>query len=270
MNEELNIETTRNDENEVTVVMDAITDRSQVINRLQEIVSDISLANKTELEHLKQGFYKLLHTEQEAKKADYVANGGNIEEYVSEKDELEEQYKQLMKIIKEKRAAQQEALEIIRKENLKKKYELLDRFNALIEKASTENVPFNEVKAIQKEWKEIKEIPADKVNELWKSYQQCSEKFYDIQKLNNEFREYDFKKNLETKLAICEEAEKLTEAKDIVAAFRKLQKLHIEFRETGPIAKELREEIWTRFKSASTTINRRLVQSIKLKSLIEK
>ena len=120
MNEELNIETTRNDENEVTVVMDAITDRSQVINRLQEIVSDISLANKTELEHLKQGFYKLLHTEQEAKKADYVANGGNIEEYVSEKDELEEQYKQLMKIIKEKRAAQQEALEIIRKENLKK------------------------------------------------------------------------------------------------------------------------------------------------------
>jgi hypothetical protein len=257
MNEELNIETTRNDENEVTVVMDAITDRSQVINRLQEIVSDISLANKTELEHLKQGFYKLLHTEQEAKKADHVANGGNIEEYVSEKDELEEQYKQLMKIIKEKRAAQQEALEIIRKENLKKKYELLDRFNALIEKASTENVPFNEVKAIQKEWKEIKEIPADKVNELWKSYQQCSEKFYDIQKLNNEFREYDFKKNLETKLAICEEAEKLTEAKDIVAAFRKLQKLHIEFRETGPIAKELREEIWTRFKSASTTINRR-------------
>lgn len=257
MNEELNIETTRNDENEVKVVMDAITDRSQVINRLQEIVSDISLANKTELEHLKQGFYKLLHTEQEAKKADYVANGGNIEEYVPEKDALEEQYKQLMKIIKEKRAAQQEALEVIRKENLKKKYELLDRFNALIEKASTENVPFNEVKAIQKEWKEIKEVPADKVNELWKSYQQCSEKFYDIQKLNNEFREYDFKKNLETKLAICEEAEKLTEAKDIVAAFRKLQKLHIDFRETGPIAKELREEIWTRFKSASTTINRR-------------
>lgn len=257
MNEELNIETTRNDENEVKVVMETITDRSQVINRLQEIVNDISLASKVELEHLKQGFYKLLHTEQEAKKAEFVANGGNLEEYSPEVDELEDQYKKLTKIIKEKRAAQQEALEIIRKENLKKKYELLDRFNALIEKASTEGVPFNEVKTIQKEWKEIKEVPADKVNELWKSYQQCSERFYDIQKLNNEFREYDFKKNLETKLAICEEAEKLTEAKDIIAAFRKLQKLHIDFRETGPIAKELREEIWTRFKSASTIINRR-------------
>lgn len=257
MNEELNIETTRNDKNEVTVDTNAITDRNQVINRLQEIVNDISLSGKAELEHLKQGFYKLLHIEQEAKKAEFIANGGNIEEYTPEVDDLEEQYKKLIKIIKEKRAAQQEALEIIKQENLKKKYELLNRFNALIEKASTEGVPFNEVKAIQKEWKEIKEIPADKVNELWKSYQQCSEKFYDIQKLNNEFREYDFKKNLEIKLAICEEAEKLTEAKDIIGAFRKLQKLHIEFRETGPIAKELREEIWTRFKTASTTINRR-------------
>lgn len=257
MNEELNIETTTNDENKATVVMETITDRNKVITRLQEIVNDINLTSKAELEHLKQGFYKLLHAEQEANKASFIENGGNIDEYVPVIDELEEQYKKLVKIIKEKRAAQQEAMEIIKRENLKKKYELLDKFNALIEKATTENVPFNEVKAIQKEWKEIKEVPEEKVNELWKSYQQCSERFYDIQKLNNEFREYDFKKNLETKLAICEEAEKLTEAKDIIAAFRKLQKLHIEFRETGPIAKELREEIWTRFKTASTTINRK-------------
>lgn len=257
MNEDLNIEATANEENKTTVVMETITDRNQVIARLQEIVNDITLAGKAELEHLKQGFYKLLHSEQEAKKAKFLADGGKAEDYTPETDELEVLYKKLVKIIKEKRAAQQEAMEIIKRENLKKKYELLDKFNALIEKAATEGVPFNEVKSIQKEWKEIKEIPEEKVNELWKSYQQCSERFYDIQKLNNEFREYDFKKNLEIKLAICEEAEKLAEAKDIVAAFRKLQKLHIEFRETGPIAKELREEIWTRFKTASTTINRR-------------
>jgi len=231
--------------------------REGIIERLQEMVGDISLAKRPELESLKQSFYKLQRAAQDEQIAAFVAGGGTAEEFKPEPDPLEEQYRKLMNIIKEKKAAAQEALEIVQKENYKKKLELLDRFKALIDKANTEGASYNEFKALVQEWKEIKEVPADKANELWKAYQQYAEQFYDIQKLNNEFREYDFKKNMEAKIAICEEAEKLADDPDIVAAFRKLQKLHQEYRETGPVSKESREEIWNRFKAASTVINKR-------------
>ena len=234
-----------------------VTSREEIIARLQEMVSDISLAKRPETESLKQTFYKLQRAAQEEQIAAFVADGGTAEEFKPEVDPLEEQFRKLMNIIKEKKAAAQEALEIVQKENYKKKLELLDRFKALIEKANTEGASYNEFKALLQEWKEIKEVPADKANELWKAYQQYAEQFYDIQKLNNEFREYDFKKNMEAKIAICEEAEKLADEPDIVAAFRKLQKLHQDYRETGPVSKESREEIWNRFKTASTVINKR-------------
>lgn len=231
--------------------------RESIITRLQEIVGDINIAKRPELESLKQAFYKLQRAAQEEQIAAFVAGGGTAQEFKPEPDPLEEQYRKLMNIIKEKKAAAQEALEIVQKENYKKKLELLDRFKALIEKANTEGASYNEFKTLLQEWKDIKEVPADKANELWKAYQQYAEQFYDIQKLNNEFREYDFKKNMEAKIAICEEAEKLADDPDIVAAFRKLQKLHQDYRETGPVSKESREEIWTRFKTASTVINKR-------------
>ena len=231
--------------------------REEVIARLQEMVGDISLAKRPELESLKQVFYKLQRAAEEERIAAFVAGGGTAEEFKPEPDPVEDQFRKLMNIIKEKKAAAQEALEVVRKENYKKKLEILDRFKALIEKANTEGASYNEFKAILQEWKEIKEVPADKANELWKAYQQYAEQFYDIQKLNNEFREYDFKKNMEAKIAICEEAEKLADEADIVAAFRKLQKLHQDYRETGPVSKESREEIWNRFKTASTVINKR-------------
>ena len=231
--------------------------RESIIAHLQEIVGDINIAKRQELESLKQSFYKLQRAAQEEQVAAFVAGGGTVEEFKPEQDPLEEQFRKLMNIIKEKKAAALEALEIVRKENYKKKLALLDRFKALIEKANTEGASYNEFKAILQEWKEIKEVPADKANELWKAYQQYAEQFYDIQKLNNEFREYDFKKNMEAKIAICEEAEKLADEPDIVAAFRKLQKLHQDYRETGPVSKESREEIWERFKAASTVINKR-------------
>ena len=234
-----------------------VSTREEIIARLQEMVSDISLAKRPELESLKQAFYKLQRAAQEEQIAAFVAGGGTAEEFKPEEDPVEEQFRKLMNIIKEKKAAAMEALEIVRKENYKKKLALLDRFKALIEKANTEGASYNEFKTILQEWKEIKEVPADKANELWKAYQQYAEQFYDIQKLNNEFREYDFKKNMEAKIAICEEAEKLADEPDIVAAFRKLQKLHQDYRETGPVSKESREEIWTRFKAASTVINKR-------------
>lgn len=233
------------------------TTREEVIARLQGMVGDISLAKRPELESLKQVFYKLQRAAEEERISAFVAGGGTAEEFKPEPDPVEDQFRKLMNIIKEKKAAAQEALEVVRKENYQKKLEILDRFKALIEKANTEGASYNEFKAILQEWKEIKEVPADKANELWKAYQQYAEQFYDIQKLNNEFREYDFKKNMEAKIAICEEAEKLADEPDIVAAFRKLQKLHQDYRETGPVSKESREEIWNRFKTASTVINKR-------------
>ena len=242
---------------EIKETVAPVSSREEIIARLQEMVSDIALAKRQETESLKQAFYKLQRAAQEEQIAAFVAGGGTAEEFKPEPDPLEEQFRKLMNIIKEKRAAAQEALEIVQKENYKKKLELLDRFKALIEKANTEGASYNEFKSLLQEWKEIKEIPADKANELWKAYQQYAEQFYDIQKLNNEFREYDFKKNMEAKIAICEEAEKLADEPDIVAAFRKLQKLHQDYRETGPVSKESREEIWNRFKTASTVINKR-------------
>ncbi len=267
MSEELNTEKTLEPvEAEVASVepiveekeaMTPVSSREEIIARLQEMVSDISLAKRQELESLKQVFYKLQRAAQEEQIAAFVAGGGTAEEFKPEPDPLEDQFRKLMNIIKEKKAAAQEALEIVQKENYKKKLELLDQFKALIEKANTEGASYNEFKALLQEWKEIKEVPADKANELWKAYQQYAEQFYDIQKLNNEFREYDFKKNMEAKIAICEEAEKLADEPDVVAAFRKLQKLHQDYRETGPVSKESREEIWNRFKTASTVINKR-------------
>ena len=258
MSEELKAENTQEPiQEETTEVVASAATREEIIARLQEMVSDISLAKRQELESLKQAFYKLQRAAQEEQIAAFVEGGGTAEDFKPEPDPLDEQFRKLMNIIKEKKAAAQEALEIVRKENYKKKLALLDRFKALIEKANTEGASYNEFKAILQEWKEIKEVPADKANELWKAYQQYAEQFYDIQKLNNEFREYDFKKNMEAKIAICEEAEKLADEPDIVAAFRKLQKLHQDYRETGPVSKESREEIWTRFKAASTVINKR-------------
>lgn len=258
MSEELNKEIAPEPvEEEIQEATVTATTREEIIARLQEMVGDISLAKRPEIESLKQNFYKLQRAAQEEQIAAFVAGGGTAQDFKPEPDPLEEQFRKLMNIIKEKKAAAQEALEVVRKENYKKKLELLDRFKALIEKANTEGASYNEFKALLQEWKEIKEVPADKANELWKAYQQYAEQFYDIQKLNNEFREYDFKKNMEAKIAICEEAERLADEPDVVAAFRKLQKLHQDYRETGPVSKESREEIWNRFKTASTVINKR-------------
>lgn len=255
MNEELNNEIDQASDSQASV-QSSLT-REDVITRLQEIISDVTLARRQELETLKQTFYKLYKSEQEKKMEEFTSNGGKVEEYVPEVDLLEEQFKKLINIIKEKKAASQEALEIIQQENLKKKYELLDKLKNLVEKANTEGASYPDFKAILLEWKEIKEIPSEKISELWKTFQQYAEQFYDIQRLNNEFREYDFKKNMEAKIAICEEAERLAEENDIVSAFRKLQKLHSDFRETGPVSKESREEVWNRFKSSSTIINKK-------------
>lgn len=242
---------------EDTAVAKSISTREDVLERLKEFVADITLAKRPELESLKQTFYRLQKAALEEQIAASVNAGGTAEEFKPEADPMEEQFRQLMNIIKEKRAAAQEAQEMIQAENLKKKLDVLERLRALVEKAGNEGAQYSDFKALVQEWKEIKDVPADKSNELWKSYQQYTEQFYDIQKLNNEFREYDFRKNMEIKLSLCEEAEKLAQESDVVAAFHSLQKLHQSFREAGPVSKESREEVWNRFKAASTVVNKR-------------
>jgi len=239
------------------VVYTSIQSKEEVIARLQEINQQEELAGKNELDTLKQIFYRLRNIEVENARKVFEENGGNPEAFISPKDEFEMQFKEIMGSIKEKRNAAKAEEEQEKQDNLKKKLAIIERMKELAESPEDANKAYNEFKKLQAEWNEIKNIPAAKANELWKNYQLHSEKFYDLIKLNNEFREYDFKKNQEIKTHLCETAEKLAEEEDVISAFHQLQKLHQEFRETGPVAKEQREEIWNRFKTASTIINRR-------------
>ena len=243
------------EESDVTIT--SLQTKEEVIERLQEISNQEEPANKSILDAIKQTFYRLKNAEIEAARKAFEENGGNPDEFVSPKDELEEQFKDIMSAIKEKRNAIKAEEEQEKQANLEKKLAIIERMKELTDSSEEANKSYNEFKKLQTEWNEIKNVPANKINELWKSYQLYAEKFYDLIKLNNEFREYDFKKNQEIKIQLCESAEKLTEEEDVVSAFHQLQKLHQEFRETGPVAKEQREEIWARFKAASTIINKR-------------
>lgn len=231
--------------------------KEEVIQRLKEIDEDACNADKQEIDTLKQNFYKLHKAEQEAARKAFIEGGGKAEEFTPTPDPQEAEFKQVMGSIKEKRNTLTAAQEQEKEENLAKKLAILDKMKEFTETPEDTGKRYNEFKQLQQEWNEIKQVPAAKVNELWKSYQLYTEKFYDMLKLNNEFREYDFKKNLEAKLHLCEAAEKLATEPDVVSAFHQLQKLHQEFRSIGPVAKELRENIWARFKAASTTVNRR-------------
>ena len=243
------------EESDVTIT--SLQTKEEVIERLQEISNQEEPANKSTLDAIKQTFYRLKNAEIEAARKAFEENGGNPDEFVSPKDELEEQFKDIMSAIKEKRNAIKAEEEQEKQANLEKKLAIIERMKELTDSSEEANKSYNEFKKLQTEWNEIKNVPANKINELWKSYQLYAEKFYDLIKLNNEFREYDFKKNQEIKIQLCESAEKLTEEEDVVSAFHQLQKLHQEFRQTGPVAKEQREEIWARFKAASTIINKR-------------
>ena len=239
------------------VIATPIQSKEEVITRLQAINQQEELADKTELDTLKQTFYRLRNAEVEAAQKTFEENGGDVAAFVAPKDDLETQFKEIMSSIREKRNALKAAEEQEKQANLAKKLAIIEQMKELADSPEDANKAYHEFKKLQAEWNEIKNIPADKANELWKSYQLQTEKFYDLLKLNNEFREYDFKKNLGIKIQLCEAAEKLATEEDVISAFHQLQKLHQEYRETGPVAKELRDEIWNRFKAASTVVNRR-------------
>ena len=246
---------------EVTVATEVATtpvqSKEDVIARLLEINQQEEPADKAELDAMKQAFYRIRNAELENARQAFLEANGTTEGFITPKDELEVQFKEIMSSIREKRNALKAEEEQLKQANLEKKLAIIEQMKTLAESPEDANKAYSDFKKLQADWNEIKNVPVEKINELWKSYQLQCENFYDLLKLNHEFREYDFKKNLEIKLHLCEAAEQLTAEEDVISAFRQLQKLHQEFRETGPVAKEQREEIWNRFKAASTIINRR-------------
>ena len=230
--------------------------KEEVLERVKTLAHGEEEITKAELDHLKTAFYFLLNQEREASMKAFLDGGGDASEYVVEQDPVEEEYKAEMALIKDKRQELFKQREEERQANLKRKQEIIERIKALTE-AEDIHEAYKEVKSLQDEWHEIKSVPPENAAELWNSYKLCLEQFYDLLKLNFEAREYDFKKNLEAKTALCEAAEKLGNEEDVISAFHSLQELHNQFREIGPVAKELREEIWQRFKAASSIVNKR-------------
>lgn len=231
--------------------------KQEVLDRLKEIANSDEYPQKSELDLLKTTFYKLHLAEREAQQKEYLENGGDPERYQVIPDKLEESLKAEMAIIKEKRAKIFQQQEAEKEENLKKKLEIIDKIKAMATSPDEANKSFQAFKSLQQQWKEIKAVPPQNASELWRNYQLYVEQFYDLLNLNREAREYDFKKNLELKTKLCETAENLANEEDVISAFHQLQELHQQYREIGPVAKELREEIWARFKAASTVINKR-------------
>lgn len=233
------------------------TTKAEVIEALKDIVYNGGDVERATLEHLKMLYYRIHNAEVVAARDKFVGDGGNAEDFIPAPDADEENFKAQLALIREMRSKAAEELEKEKQDNLQRKLEIIDRIKELATTAEEADKGFEEVKKLQAEWKEIKTVPAERATELWKNYQLYTEQFYDQLHLNHEMRAYDFKKNLEIKTHLCEAAEKLAEVEDVISAFHQLQKLHQEFREAGPVAKELRDEIWKRFKDASTVINKR-------------
>lgn len=241
----------------IPVVQKEYKSKTEILDRVKEIAHSSGPLDKAEIDHLKTSFYRILNAERAAETKDYIDKGGDPNAYTFLPDDTEESFKAEMKIIKERRAKLFREQEAEKEANLKRKLEIIEKIKGMATSPEEANKAYQEFKKLQQEWREIKSVPAAKANELWRNYQLYVENFYDLLKLNSEAREYDFRKNLELKTKLCEAAEKLADEPDVISAFHQLQKLHQEFREIGPVSKNLREEVWTRFKTASTVINKR-------------
>jgi len=244
-------------EAEQEIVQQTFRTKDEVVARIQEIAQSDDVGDKTELNLLKQLFYKFHNAETEEAFRAFIEAGGEEEKFVPQIDPAEPLFREAMQTIRERRAAILEAQEKQKQENLKRKLEILERIQQLASTPEEANKNFDEFKALQTEWKEIKAVPAERATELWKNYQLYVEQFYDLLKLGHELRDYDFKKNLEIKMRLIQQAEALAENPDVLQAFNQLQSLHQEWKETGPVAKEIREDVWAKFKEVSTVINKK-------------
>ncbi len=231
--------------------------KEEIVARLKEMVESDETPQKDEIEHLKSIFYRLHNAEREAQMKQYLDNGGDPEAYQLKPDDTENAFKHEMAVVREKRAKIFQEQEAEKQANLEKKLDIINKIKAMATSPDEANKSYSEFKELQQQWRDIKAVPAEKANELWRNYQLYVEQFYDLLKLNSEAREYDFKKNLEIKTKLCEAAEKLGNEEDVISAFHQLQELHQQYRETGPVSKDLREQMWARFKAASTVINKR-------------
>jgi hypothetical protein len=235
----------------------AVITKPEIVERLLQIVAEPKKYVRNEVEVLKQTYYKIRRTEVETKKKEFLEGGGEEKDFVMPEDESEVQLKSLISEYREKRASMVAEEERQKEANYVLKQHLIERLKVLTESQDDFNKRYNEFREIQRKWKEIKLIPQEHAKELWRNYQLYNERFYDIVKINNQFRDYDFKKNLELKTVLCEAVERLDSEPDVISAFHQLQKLHQQWREIGPVAKEFRDSIWERFKEASTVINKK-------------
>ena len=233
-------------------------EKQELMEQLKVLLGKDVNEVKDQIEELKNQFYRVYHQEQEAAKKKAEELGENMAEYKPVVDEVEQNFRQLLNIYKQHRAEATAAREAEQQQNLLRKQNILAQMKDLAE-SETADVTANlqKMRDLQAEWKTIGQVPAQQVAALWKEYQRYGEQFYDLVKINFELREYDFKKNLQEKIALCEQAEALKDNPDIVSANRTLQQLHEEWANIGPVARELREELWNRFKEASTVINKR-------------
>ena len=251
-------ESTAEDESAENAVEKKIyANRAEILERISEIAGIASESVKGEINYLKLLYYKLRQQETDAEMQAFIDGNGDPATYESKPDELEPRLKDLLNIQKEARAAMVKARDEEYANNLALKREVLDKMETIAGNAEEVGQKYNEFQELQKQFKEIGAVDQQEVAGLWKRYTQLTEQFYDALKINKELRDYDFRKNLEAKLQICEEAEKLVQAPDVVDAFRKLQEMHDQWRIIGPVAPSVREEIWNRFKAASTEINKR-------------
>lgn len=246
-----------NEEPKEQVAPVVYSSKAEIIDRLKEISASDEDPNKTEIDRLKAQFYKLHLAQRQEEGLDLAQNAPEGQSVELPVDLEEEEFKAQMSIVHEKLKLAREKLETERKDNLAKKQAIIDRIKAMATSPDEVGRCYQEFKSLQQQWREIKSVPAEAATELWRNYQHCVEQFYDLLKLNHEAREYDFRKNLEIKTKLCEAAERLADDEDVVSAFQQLQELHNQYRETGPVAKEQRDEIWARFKAASTVINKR-------------
>ena len=231
--------------------------KGELIDALKALLNEPIDTVRDAVAQIKMAFYTIRKNEIEAEKAEFLAKGNEEAAFAVREDEDEAKFKEVLNQIKEKRAEYNNAQEALRQQNLERKLAIIAEIKAIAVDPDSVNKQYNKVQQLQQEFKSMGEVPATDSTVLWKEYQQATESFYDLLKINKELRDYDFKKNLEIKQQLCADAEALGAKDDVVIAFRKLQELHAQWRETGPVAKELREDLWTKFKDASAVINKK-------------
>ncbi|MDR2815554.1 MAG: DUF349 domain-containing protein [Proteiniphilum sp.] len=236
----------------------ALLSIEEIVHNLRDLFNSENPKRK-EVDEYKNQFYRSLRNETESQKQEFLSTGGEEIDFVGKESDIYAEGKELLQKLKEKRAGILAKEESEKEKNVARKLAIIEQVRVLTETQGQEdfNKIYQEFKSLQQEWNYIRLVPQEKVNELWKSYQWYVEKFYDLVRINNEFREYDFKKNLEIKAELCKAAERLSDEPDVVSAFHQLQNLHQEWREVGPVSRKDREEVWERFKEASTQVNKK-------------